>query len=123
MKATEFFSTETIADGKKVPLFRPDGTDSGEWIHLISAESKESALLGARMYSELAKCEDKDKGVFEKRLDINIAYLAGHVKDWSFDEECTAENVCDTLRNSQRFRDEIATTIENRDFFYGSSDD
>ncbi len=127
----QFFTRANAEKGIKLPLLLPDGTPTKEFVVIRGVDSdvfrnretqtiRKTAEAMAELESQ-AKAEktavDADKR--SKVMDeIELELIAALVKEWSFDLECSQENVVAFLREAPQIRNMINHKAGARkDFF------
>lgn len=101
------FETKHKAEtGITIPLVTPEGHKTNHWIKVRSKLShvyeKMKAEIGQKMVRDLAKGRH-----LIDQIDDDRKLVASLVKEWSFDEPCTLEEVRKFLENAPQFKDEI----------------
>lgn len=108
MKLTDFYFEEKALVGSRMAILLPDGTDSGEWLNIVSPESDIAVKAGRAFLfayrhkvDELAPVEAKCKesGDFieyniamnDASSDLNKQMAIEIVNGWSFTEEFSKE--------------------------------
>jgi hypothetical protein len=118
----EAFHTRAKAnDGIRVPLYLPTGEKSEHWIEIYGVDSDAFRLADAASRREgfkIAQLEsqearDKATAALTCRLRSKL------VKNWSFDMECTEENVYQFLEEAPQIGDAIDRTASSRSVFFG----
>ena len=104
----------------RIEIVAPDGSGKIEWLEILGVES--DIFRQSKRDSEIALYASLS-GVTEpeKRLDIinkakqddQAKLLARLVTAWSFDEECTFDNVVDLLTNAPFIADSIDMKSSN----------
>lgn len=97
-----FHTRERANEGKRLPLFTPDGKPTEHWLqvrHVWSDafQATSDAVLAEVQDAVLAAEGDKDK-IAEVKRDAQVRMWAALVAGWSFPEPCTPEAVADFLR-------------------------
>lgn len=120
MQLKDFYFEEKAQIGSRMAIPLPDGTDSGEWLNVISS-SADAAIKAGRAYlfayqAKMAELEalkgpeevDSETGytsygvqyalaVNEACTDLNRQLAAEIVNGWSFDEPFTKEGLQELL--------------------------
>lgn len=117
----EFFTRQIANEGVTLPLYHPDGTPSEHWIkvrgvdsdHFRKAETK--AKREAMNLAQLDNEQEKAEAIRETELDCIAALVAG----WSFEPECTQNNVVNFLREAPQIADMINRFAVRRSEFFG----
>lgn len=114
MKLTDFYFEEKALVGSRMAILLPDGTDSGEWLNIVSPESDIAVKAGRAFLfayrhkvGELAPVEAKCKesGDFieyniamnDASSDLNKQMAIEIVNGWSFTEEFSKEALTSLL--------------------------
>lgn len=121
-----FFTREKASLGVKLPLYEPSGAKSEHWLRIRGIDSDEFRAAEAdarRDAMRVAAIEDLE----ERRLaiqDTQRSLIATLVIDWSFDQECTHENVMKFFREAPQIQDAVDKAASRRALFFasGSSD-
>lgn len=124
----DFYSRAKANEGEKLPLSLPDGTPTQEFIivrgvdsdEFLAAEQKGNYNLLMQMQRERQQQEiDKDfKPDQEFRKENKIALIASLVAGWSFDMECTDENVRQLFREAPSLMAEVDRLAADRKRFF-----
>lgn len=115
-----FHTREASNDGVKVQLALPNGLPSGHWLVLYGADS--DAFRGANMRLQrdalrISMIED-DAERDQRASEGQTRLVATLVKDWSFDQPCTPDNVYAFLRAAPQIEDKIDSVVANRALFF-----
>lgn len=119
----DLFKTRGKAnEGVKLELKTPDGKETEHWLqvrHVWSDAFQEANDLALAEVQEVALASEGDKGkIAAAKREAEVAIWASLVADWSFDQECTPENVAAFLRDAPQIGkaiDKFAT--DGRRFF------
>jgi len=104
---SEFFTRSAHNEPKKMPLFTPEGKETGEFLMVLGAESdearkaKNAALRDAANHAAAKKLDD---GTHEE---LTVRMLAAHVADWSFDEDLSIDAAIKLLTEAPYIRDQL----------------
>lgn len=115
-----FFTRTRANEGIDIPLVLPDGTRSEHWIKIRGVDSDEFRLADAaerRKGMEIAMMES----TLEKAVAIEEAktsLIASLIISWSFEQECTTENIKKLLREAPQISDAIDTVASRRSLFF-----
>lgn len=108
MKLSDFYFEEKAQIGNRMPILLPDGTDSGEWLNVVSPDA-DAAVKAGRAFifayrakvAELRPLENKCKKAKDYLeynevmnaacADLNRTLAAEVVNGWSFDEPFTKD--------------------------------
>jgi len=121
MKPTDFYTRPLSEAGIRVPLLLPDGSDSGEWLHVCGPDSAPYAVAQQKLLrriAELGSLED-DKAKEEAANDILADSRAPLILAWSFAEKLTPESAREFLRNAPRVSRQIENVAGNVANFTG----
>ena len=114
-----FFTREKASLGVKLPLYTPAGAKTEHWLRIRGIDSDEfrAAEADARRDAvRVAGIEDLE----ERRLAIQDAQrslIATLVIDWSFDQECTHENVLKSSGEAPQIQDAVDKAASRRALF------
>ncbi len=116
-----FFTRERANEGITIPLYLPDGSRSQHHLLIrgvdsdafrdVEAESKRNAM-------RLLTIEDPEERKIAIR-DEKLTILASLVIDWSFEEDCTPQNIKHFLREAPQIADAIDQLAAKRSLFLG----
>lgn len=110
----DYFTRPAHNTAIRITIAAPDGSGGEAWLDMVGAES--DRFRAARELSEhellasLAKIEnvdDRKKFIADQKQASRLKMLASLVVAWSFDEECTPENVILLLTEAPFIADEI----------------
>lgn len=114
MKLSDFYFEEKAQIGNHMPILLPDGTDSGEWLNVVSADA-DAAVKAGRAFAFKYKAAVESLKTLETKAkkakdytEYNIALgeacevlnrqlSAEIVNGWSFDEPFTKEDLVKLL--------------------------
>lgn len=115
-----FFTRERANDGIEVPLYLPDGTKTEHWLRirgvdsdhfrLAEAESKRDAMRVAMIEDPL----ERAKAIADAKLNL----IAALVISWSFEKECTLENIKEFFRQAPQIADAVDQVASKRALFF-----
>lgn len=115
-----FFTRERANEGIEIPLYLPDGTKTEHWLRirgidsdhfrLAEAESKREAMRVAMIEDPL----ERAKAI----ADIKLSLIAELVISWSFEKECTHENVKEFFRQAPQIADAVDQVASKRALFF-----
>lgn len=116
-----FFTRAKANEGIEVPLYLPDGTKSEHWLRvrgvdsdhfrLAEAESKREAMRVAMMEDTL----ERAKAIADAKLTL----IAALVISWSFEKECSVENIKEFFRQAPQIADAVDQVASKRTLFFG----
>lgn len=116
-----FFTRERANEGIEVPLYTPDGAKTEHWLRIRGVDSdifREAEANSKRSAFHVASIEDeaeRTKAIQEAKLDL----IAALVISWSFDEECTTDNVKTFFRQAPQIADAVDQVASKRSLFFG----
>ncbi|USL90033.1 hypothetical protein [Vibrio phage vB_VpaS_CHI] len=117
----EFFTRQKANEGKKVPLYLPNGEPSEHWIQIRGVDSdqfKEAETAAKRKAVEIAQIESTQERAEAVRT-TELKCIAALVADWSFDKPCDETNVVNFLREAPQIADMVNRYAANRKSFFG----
>lgn len=115
-----FFTRERANEGVEVPLYTPDGTKSQHWIRIRGVDSdafREAEANSKREAFRVASIEDtveRAKAIQDAKLNL----IAALVISWSFEKECTPENVKEFFRQAPQIADAVDQVASKRALFF-----
>ena len=120
MKKELFYTKPKAEEGVKIPLELADGTTTSEWLLVRGIDSeifqrKQLEVRGAIL--EAMKDNESDAGFDLLQQKHKADLLACLVADWSFDDECTENNIKEFLSNAPHIADKIDSISADRVFF------
>lgn len=114
-----FFTRQASNEGIIVPLVTPTGEATEHWIRMRGVDSdvfrdvEVSSRRGLIAIAQKPPEERKEAIEAEK-----IKLIACLVIAWSFEQECTLENVCAFLKEAPQIADEIDRIASKRALFF-----
>lgn len=117
---SDFFTREKANNGIKVPLFMPNGSMTDQWLLLRGVDSDEFRLADVQAKRDavrlaaIPETKDRDQAIY----DLTIRLTAVLVADWSFDEECTLENVINFFKEAPQIAHAVDVTAGDRGYFF-----
>lgn len=115
----QFYTTERAETGVKLPLSSPEGRETDHYLVLRGIDSKNFRATEARLKSQslniAAISDDRERA--SVHLKQRVALSASLVKAWSFDLDCTLENIERFLIQAPQILDEIDRFTGNRALF------
>lgn len=124
MSDMQLFHTRARAnEGKRLPLFTPDGKPTEHWLqvrHVWSDafQSANEAEVAALRETMLENPEDKTV-VDEAKREAQIRIWAALVSGWSFEIEATPEAVAEFLRDAPQIGAQIDKFAADARRFFG----
>ena len=109
MDQSAFFTRSSQNEGKKMPLYTPDGTETSEFITVRGSYSDEFRSKN----NQALRAAMKEKLTEQEREQLRLESLAALVGGWSFTEPCTPENVVNFLREAPQIAESINTFSAN----------
>lgn len=115
----EFFTRKSGNEGIKVPLYKPDGSKSDEYLLIRSVDSdafreaEANAKRAAIMAAQIEDIEERKRIAARSTIDLQVSLVIG----WSFKEEFTPENVREFLIESPQIADAIDQLASRRSMF------
>lgn len=117
----ELFHTRKAAnEGIEVPLYTPQGEKTAHWMRIRGVDSDEFRLAEAdskRDVMRIAQIENPRERLVEVELS-KLKLIAILVVSWSFEQECTLENVVAFLKEAPQIADAIDTAASKRSLFF-----
>lgn len=118
----EFFTREKANEGIQVPLWRPDGTKSEHWVRIVGIDSDVFRQADAEARRDAIRIAQLESGS-ERAMEIARSkrrLIAHLVVAWSFDQECTVENVEQFFVNAPQIMDAIDVAASKRTLFFAA---
>lgn len=122
-KIEDFFTRSQANEGRRVPLGLPDGTPTEHWLHIIGLDSdrfRRANFNYSKRLRELQDMETPEQKV-EKGEELLRELQAHLVTGWSFETECTVENVANFFKEAPHIASIVDTLAGNRKFFATAS--
>jgi len=120
MSMESFFTADDANDGTKLPLFAPDGKATEHWLLIRGVDSDAYRTSHTRVLQNARKLKatDDDEEI-AIRTNAGLFELAvSLVGGWSFEQECTRENVSAFLKKAPQVIDPINEFAGNRSLFF-----
>jgi hypothetical protein len=114
------FHTRTKAnEGHKIPLYSADGQLTAHWLRVRGVDSdafRKAQTRQTRRVAEIAALtpEAREDAIMDATLEMQAALVA----EWSFDMECTHDNVKTFLRDAPQIAAEVDKFASRRTFFF-----
>lgn len=117
----DFYSVDAANEGVKIPVLMPDKTKTGDYLIIRGAESdafRKAIIKAEQRKLAIRSIEDEDARI-EAALDSIRVATAALVKEWSFDEPCTQENVTEFFKNRPSMQDFVDMAAKDYSLFFG----
>lgn len=118
-----FFTQSKAEEGVKLPLVRPDGSETEHWLHVRGTDSdvfRMAERAAQRKGRELGMSTTDSTTLDEGFYKIETEVIASLVKDWSFDKPCTPANVIELFTNAPQIRDMVNRLGAKRALFFSN---
>jgi len=115
-----FYTRERANEGVVIPLYTPDGTKTEHWLRIRGVDSdafREAEANSKRDAFRVASIEDaveRAKAIQDAKLDL----IAALVISWSFEKECTPENIKEFFRQAPQIADAVDQIASKRALFF-----
>lgn len=116
----QFFTRQKANEGKKLFLYEPDGSKTEHYLKVLGVDSdtfKAAEVIAKRQISELTMIKD-DLERAEKWIKIQRSLIAKLIVGWSFDQECTHENVVNFLTEAPQIEEQVNSYCGKRSLFF-----
>lgn len=126
MGMEQFHTRERANEGRKLPLYTPDGKPTNDWILVRHAWSDafvkaEDAAVRAAREIVMGMGEKPDpEAVAEVQRAARVKALSALVAGWSFEAECTPEAVAEFLAQAPQIADAIDKFAGDSKAFFGA---
>lgn len=117
----KFFTRQKSNEGKKFPLYYPDGTASEFHLIVVGIDSdifKRAEATAKRQAVDLATIKDQDERA-DKVREIETKMIARLVTGWNLEEEFTYDNVVKFLTEAPQIAEMVNRVSANRIAFFG----
>jgi hypothetical protein len=130
-KSSDVYTVKKSEAGVKFPLWKADGTASGEWLLIIGVDSKRFGKALAELNRGVADLKSSlpvpPDGAADPDAELRVAlddelmvnYAEKLVIGWSFEDEFTPEALRALLENSPVIRNSIPNVATDRSRFFG----
>lgn len=125
MSMEQFFTRDAANEGIEVPLSTPDGKNSDHWLKVLGADSdafKNAEIRSKRDAVALLDIDSADKKA-EFMRDLERRTVASLIVDWSFDMECSPENVIEFLKQAPQIQEVVNRLAGKRSLFVKKQED
>ena len=127
----DFFTQAAVEEGVKIPLTLADGTETDHWLKVIGVDSELALKAQITRDRKLSiKNKGKSKSKVSKTItlqevketeDLIFETYASLVVDWSFDRECTKENIIELFTNARYISIQVKEAAEDQSNFMKSN--
>lgn len=110
MKIEDFYTRSEANEGVEVKLKTKEGADSGEWLRVLNRDSDVFRIAQSKFNARVAKIDFSDKTESEiaaLQNTMTIELVSTLVHSWSFDVECSSENVIKLLTEAPNILDMV----------------
>lgn len=117
---SQFFTRDKANEGVRVPLFTPDGKPTDQWLQIRGVDSDEFRSADTQAKRDAVKLaaikdqKERDDAVY----DLTTRLTATLVIAWSFDQECTLENVTAFFKQAPQICNAVDITAGDRGYFF-----
>jgi hypothetical protein len=119
--ASQFHTRQSANEGIDLPLYLPDGTATEHSIKIRGVDSevfRRAEIESRRRAMEAAATKGKEGVGPSEQLEERLFLIASLVISWSFEQECTVENVKTFLREAPQVADQIDSLAAKRSLFF-----
>ncbi|MGL5525673.1 MAG: phage tail assembly chaperone [Aeromonas veronii] len=116
----EFFTSDRAEEGVELPLITPEGKATEHWLRIRGVDSdvfRLAELEASRAAVEAANKPDpveRDKAL----LAVKTHLIAALVISWSFEQECTRDNVVTFFTKAPQIASAVDMKAGNRSSFF-----
>jgi hypothetical protein len=115
----DFFTRDVANEGIKLPLYTPTGEKTEHFLHIRGVDSdafREADSKAKRAFFRISSLpqEEQDEALNHETMKL----LSCLVISWSFDKECTQENVIEFLKTAPQIADSINQIAVKRKIFF-----
>jgi hypothetical protein len=114
-----FFTRGRANEGVKVPLYTPDGQLSKHWLVVRGVDSdafNHAKTKQTRRIGQIASLPEEERDAEIK--DATLEMISSLVASWSFDRECTLENIKAFLTEAPQIADKVDEFASKRSLFF-----
>jgi hypothetical protein len=118
---SQFHTRQSANEGIDLPLSLPDGTATEHKIKIRGVDSevfRKAEIESRRRAMEAAATKGKEGIAPSEQLEERLFLIASLVISWSFEQECTIENVKAFLREAPQVADQIDSLAAKRSLFF-----
>lgn len=116
-KLADFNTRDRAEEGTRVDLLLPSGEPSGEWVQVRSYMA--TVAQQARFDVERRRAEKGEALTYDDTQRLEAESRAALVKGWSFEDECTPDNVKAWLYGAQTVSNQIMVVATQDERFFG----
>lgn len=116
MSMERFFTRELASEGKRIPLRTPSGKLTEEWLQVRSRLCEQFNAAQREAVQLVSATEESRRPKVAQ--DAKVRVLAVLVSGWSFDKECTPENVEAFLREAPQIAEQINSFAGDDEAFF-----
>lgn len=116
-----FFTRERANEGVQVPLYLPSGKKSDHWVRIRGVDSdlfRQAEANSKRAAIKIAAIEDEEERA-RAIADTKLELIASLVIGWSFEKECSLENIKEFLHQAPQIADAVDQVAGKRALFFG----
>jgi hypothetical protein len=125
MGLEDFHTRQAANEGRRLPLYRPDGGQTDQWLQVrhvwsdafLEAEEASTRAMQAAMLALGA--EPPPAAVARIKREARVQLLAALVAGWSFEAPCTPEAVAQFLVDAPQIADQIDRFAADARGFFG----
>lgn len=123
MKLAQFYTRQAANDGLRLEVPLPDGSPSGEWLHVLHSDSDAFRAKRADVMARAAQlppdtAQDERKRLMDAAM---LELLASLVSGWSLEDELSEAAVIDLLRNAPYIHDWLDRKTSDASLFFGKT--
>lgn len=118
----EFFTRKVANEGRKMMLELPDGTPTEQYLLVLGIDSdtfRQASVVAERRTLEAQIIKDADQRAVEESA-VAREFVASLVTGWSFEQECTLDNVVKFFKEAPQIQTKVDRFAANRRAFFGS---
>lgn len=121
MKSSDLFTRAAANDGRRVNIPAPDGSDTGEWLHIRHVDCDEFRKARAEVFARAAVLGKDVSDEDRKRLhsEALIELTASTVCGWSLEDDFSKQAVIDLLNNAPYLADWLDRKSSDAALFFG----
>lgn len=123
MKLAQLYTRQAANEGRRLDFPLPDGSPSGEWIHVLHSDSDAFRAKRAEVMARAAQLPQDTAQDERKRLLDNamLELLASLVTGWSMEDEFSESAVIELLRNAPYLHDWLDRKTSDASLFFGKT--